>query len=210
MYIGTATGVVRAEAIKRKTELRTVCLGCAERSRGCTVETDSRRAPVMQYHQQGIPLQKAAATTSAASREEDGSTADCHGCDAILTRGTAKNHGTQRRERLMTEKQHDERLVRRVQAVENCKRRRPNAEGKRDAVRPAPCSRMMLRTISPVQSQAVTGTEISQVPVIRSWKSTQYKHLRKEATYLLRQNCNESQTQELGVPMIGCHTESWT
>ena len=30
--------------------------------------------PVMQYHQQGIPLEKAAAaTTSAASREEDGS-----------------------------------------------------------------------------------------------------------------------------------------
>ena len=48
---------------------------------------------------------------------------------------------------------------------------------------PDPCSRMMLRTISPVQSQAVTGTEINQVSVIRSWKATQYKHLRKEATF---------------------------
>ena len=92
---------------------------------------------VMKYEQQGIPLQKAAAaTTSAASREEDGTTPECQGYDAILTRSTAKNHGTQRRKRLMTEKQHDERLVRRAQAVEGRKRRRPYAEGKRDAVRP--------------------------------------------------------------------------
>ena len=105
MHIGTTTGVVRAGAIKRKTEPRTVCLGRVERSRGCTVETDSRRGSVqvMKYEQQGIPLQKAAAaTTSAASREEDGTTPDCQGCDAILTRSTAENHGTQRRERLMT------------------------------------------------------------------------------------------------------------
>ena len=64
---------------------------------------------VMKYQQQGIPLQKAGtATTSAASREEDGTTPDCQGCDAILTRSTAKNHGKPRRERLMTEIQHDE------------------------------------------------------------------------------------------------------
>ena len=44
MYIGTATGVVRAEAIKRKTEPRAVSLGRVERRRGCTAKTDSRRA----------------------------------------------------------------------------------------------------------------------------------------------------------------------
>ena len=73
---------------------------------------------VMKYQQQGIPLQKAAATTSAASMEEDGTTPDCQGYNAVLTRSSAKNHGTQRRERLVTEMQHDERLVRRVQALE--------------------------------------------------------------------------------------------
>ena len=67
--------------------------------------------------------------------------------------------------------------------MEDRKRRRPYAEGERERSDQDPCSRMMLRTISPVQSQAVTGTEINQVSVIRSWKATQYGRLRKEATF---------------------------
>ena len=74
----------------------------------------------------------------------------------------------------MTDMQHDERLARRVQAAEDRQRPRANAEAERDAVRPSAMQRMMLRTISPVQSESVTRTEISQVLVINRWKAMQY------------------------------------
>ena len=140
--------------------------------------------------------------TSAASSEEDVPTPDFQGCDAILTRTTAKNHGTQRRERLMTEMQHDERLLRRVQAVEDSKRRRPNAEGERDAVRPRS---MEQDDVENNQSSAELGGDRN-----RDQSGSGDTQLEGHAVQapaqgsdLLRQCCNETQTQEPGVPRSG-------
>ena len=221
MYIGTTTGVGRADAIKRKTEPRTVCLGRVERSRGC-VETDSRRAgcrwcavPAARYtiaegggslyqcSQQGGGLGPPKVYICAVSEiERRGTTPDCQGCDAILTRSTAKNHGTQRRERLMREMQHDERQVRRVQAVEDRKRRRPNAEGKRDAVRPRS---MQQDDVENNESRVELGSDRN-----RDQSGSGDTQLEGHAVQglaqgsdLLRQCCNETQTEELGVPRSG-------
>ena len=174
---------------------------------------------VMQYKQQVFPLQKAvAATTSADSREDVSARAKCAFVlfrksrnmgrlqivkDATRSWSTPKNHGTQRRERLMTEMKHDERLVRRVQAVDDRKRRLPNAEGKRDAVRPRS-----------MQQDDVENNQSSEEPGIdrnRDQSGSGVTQLEGHAVQalaqgsdLLRQCCNETQTQELGVPMIGC------
>ena len=57
--------------------------------------------------------------------------------------------------------------------LEGRRRPRANPEDERDAD-PEPCSKM-LRTTSPVQRQVVTGTEISQVPVIYRRYAMQYR-----------------------------------
>ena len=131
-----------------------------------------------------------------------GSTPDSHGCDAIFTRSTAKNHGTQRRERLTTEMHHDERLVRRVQAVEDSKRRRPYAEVRRDAVRPRS---MQQDDVENNQSSAELGGDRN-----RDQSGSGDTQLEGHAVQalaqgsdLLRQCCNETQIQELGVPRSG-------
>ena len=56
-------------------------------------------------------------------------------CDAILTRRQARSSITAPIKRITTEMQHDERLVRRVQAAEGRKRPRANPVDDRDAVR---------------------------------------------------------------------------
>ena len=147
------------------------------------------------------------------SRTEAGNQRDVHrhcrsqGCVVILTRNTAKNRSAACRETIMTVMQNDEMLARRVQAAE---------DRKRDHVRtlrmsemqsdPEHSKNMMLRTISSVQSQAVAGTDINQVPLICRWKARHYRRLRKDRIDLLRQFCNLTLTQNHGVPMNQCQS----
>ena len=77
----------------------------------------------------------------------------------------------------MTEMQHGERLVRRVQAARDHVRIRLMSEMQSD---PEQRKRMMLSAISTVQKQAVTGTAINQVLVNCMWKVKQHKHLRQQ------------------------------
>ena len=77
----------------------------------------------------------------------------------------------------MTEMQHDERLVRRVQEARDHVRIQMVSEMQSD---PEQRKRMMLSTFSPVQKQAVTGTAINQVLVKCRWKAKPHKHLRHE------------------------------
>ena len=60
-----------------------------------------------------------------------------------------------------------------------CMREESNLRGTaRDNVRTPRMTEVQSDPISPLQSQAVTGTEISQVPVMCFFKAMQYKHLR--------------------------------
>ena len=161
---GHRHGVVRAAANKRMTEPERFVWNVLN----AFVGAPWKPTPGAQRKGDEVPVQRAVAScdyqcaqrSGRSSRptqslhvyrcgtRENRMTPGCSGCDAILARGTAKNPscGVQR--------QHDERVARRVQAGEERRRPRADSEDERDAVRPR-----------------AMQTDISQVLVICRWKT---------------------------------------